>query len=81
MSTDILNKIILEINSINKIYEMGNSEFKALDDVNLTIQEGEYVAIVGPSGAGKSTLMNIIGCLDVPTSGEYILRWIKHKLQ
>ena len=64
---------VISIKNISKIYQMGNSEFKALDDVNLTIHEGEYVAIVGPSGAGKSTLMNIIGCLDVATSGEYIL--------
>jgi len=64
---------VISIKNVNKIYEMGNSEFKALDNVNLTIHEGEYVAIVGPSGAGKSTLMNIIGCLDVPSSGEYIL--------
>jgi putative ABC transport system ATP-binding protein len=52
---------------------MGSSEFNALSDVNMTVSKGEYVAIVGPSGAGKSTLMNIIGCLDTPTKGEYIL--------
>lgn len=64
---------VISMSNINKIYPMGSSEFKALDNINLTINKGEYVAIVGPSGAGKSTLMNIIGCLDTATSGEYIL--------
>lgn len=68
------NKVeVINIQNVNKIYKMGSNEFIALEDINLTINKGEYVAIVGPSGAGKSTLMNIIGCLDVPTSGEYIL--------
>lgn len=67
------SKNIIEMTNIEKVYKMGSSTFKALSDVNLTIAEGEYVAIVGPSGAGKSTLMNIIGCLDKPTKGEYIL--------
>lgn len=58
---------------------MGSNTFKALDNVNLTICKGEYVAIVGPSGAGKSTLMNIIGCLDKPTEGEYILDGLNTK--
>lgn len=67
------SKHIIEMTNIQKMYKMGSSTFNALSDVNLTIAEGEYVAIVGPSGAGKSTLMNLIGCLDKPSSGEYIL--------
>ncbi|WP_010235367.1 ABC transporter ATP-binding protein [Clostridium arbusti] len=73
MSEDSNNKDIIRMKDIEKVYKMGSSTFKALSDVDLTIAEGEYVAIVGPSGAGKSTLMNIIGCLDKPTNGEYIL--------
>ena len=64
---------MIEIRNMTKVYTMGSSEFKALDNVNVDIRAGEYVAIVGPSGSGKSTLMNMLGCLDVPTSGEYRL--------
>ncbi len=64
---------LIDIRNMTKVYEMGDSSFKALDDVNLNINAGEYVAIIGPSGSGKSTLMNMVGCLDVPTSGEYFL--------
>jgi len=58
---------------ITKVYTVGGEEVRALDGANLTIREGEFVSIIGPSGSGKSTLMNIIGCLDVADSGEYIL--------
>lgn len=64
---------IIDLRDIYKIYVMGDSEVHAADGVSLKIYEGEFVAIVGQSGSGKSTLMNIIGCLDVPTSGEYYL--------
>jgi len=67
------NHCLIDISNVEKVYKMGNSDFKAIENVNLTIGKGEYVAIVGPSGAGKSTLMNIIGCLDNATSGEYFL--------
>ena len=64
---------LVEIRDICKVYNPGENEVKALDHVSLTIGEGEFVAIIGHSGSGKSTLMNMLGCLDVPTSGTYIL--------
>lgn len=64
---------LIQIKDICKIYNPGENEVRALDHVSLTVNEGEYVAIIGQSGSGKSTLMNMLGCLDVPTSGEYIL--------
>lgn len=64
---------LVEIRDICKIYNPGENEVKALDHVSLTIRENEFVAIIGQSGSGKSTLMNMLGCLDVPTSGEYFL--------
>lgn len=64
---------IIDIRNIYKIYNPGRNEVRALDGVNLKIEEGEFVAIVGPSGSGKSTLMNILGCLDTPSKGSYYL--------
>ena len=64
---------LIELNNVYKIYHMGDEDVHALDGVSLTIDKGEFVAIVGQSGSGKSTAMNIIGCLDVPTSGTYHL--------
>ncbi len=65
--------LLLELEHIYKTYSQGTIDVPALKDINLSINEGEYVAIMGPSGSGKSTLMNIIGCLDKPTEGKYIL--------
>lgn len=65
--------IIIDIKNITKLYEMGVEKLYALKGVDVVIERNEYVAIMGPSGSGKSTLMNIIGCLDTPTSGDYIL--------
>lgn len=79
MENNSINTKVINIQNVSKIYKMGNNEFIALKDIDLCIKKGEYVAIVGPSGAGKSTLMNIIGCLDVPTSGEYILDGLNTK--
>ena len=64
---------LIELKDVYKIYQMGEETVHALDGVSLTIDQGEFVAIVGSSGSGKSTAMNIIGCLDVPTSGTYHL--------
>ncbi|MGC4020296.1 MAG: ABC transporter ATP-binding protein [Muricomes sp.] len=64
---------LIKIENIHKIYNPGENEVRALDGISLNIQKGEFVAIIGHSGSGKSTLMNMLGCLDVPTSGNYYL--------
>jgi len=64
---------IIETHEINKTYKMGSEIIQALKSVSISVNKGEYVAFMGPSGSGKSTLMNIIGCLDTPTSGTYVL--------
>ena len=72
---------IIEVHNLVKIYKTGDIELRALDDVTCSIDHGEFVCIMGPSGSGKSTMMNILGCLDVLTSGKYILDGINVKDQ
>jgi putative ABC transport system ATP-binding protein len=64
---------LIEAKEITKIYPLGEIELRALDHVSLVIEQREFLAIMGPSGSGKSTFMNIVGCLDIPTSGQYLL--------
>ncbi|PSQ68427.1 MAG: macrolide ABC transporter ATP-binding protein [Bacteroidetes bacterium QH_2_67_10] len=64
---------MIDISDVAKVYQMGSEEVRALDGVSLNVEENEYLAIMGPSGSGKSTLMNMLGCLDTPTSGTYLL--------
>ena len=68
-----MEKTLIQLKDICKVYNPGENEVRALDHINLEIMEGELVAIIGQSGSGKSTLMNMLGCLDVPTSGSYYL--------
>ena len=68
------NNIIISAENLWKIYQLGRQEVNALREATFTISQGEFVAIMGPSGSGKSTLMNILGCLDTPTKGDYYLR-------
>ena len=68
-----MRKEVIKIGNLKKYYQLGSQQVRALDGVDITICKNEYVAIMGPSGSGKSTLMNILGCLDTPTGGTYIL--------
>jgi putative ABC transport system ATP-binding protein len=64
---------LIQIDELTKVFKMGEIEIHALDGVSFSIEKGEMISIMGPSGSGKSTLMSIVGCLDVPTSGSYVL--------
>jgi putative ABC transport system ATP-binding protein len=64
---------VIKIRELARVYQMGSTEVKALNGVSFDVQKNEYIAIMGPSGSGKSTLMNLIGCLDTPSSGTYVL--------
>ena len=68
-----VNGNLIEMHELTRVYQLGPQEIHALSGIDLIVKKGEYVAIMGPSGSGKSTLMNIIGCLDRPTAGKYIL--------
>jgi putative ABC transport system ATP-binding protein len=73
LKEDVMPQHLIEMHELTRVYQLGPQEIYALRGINLTIEPGEYVAIMGPSGSGKSTLMNIIGCLDTPSSGSYLL--------
>lgn len=73
-TTPVNKKVIIALKKIAKRYEMGGEAFYALNKLDLNIFQNDYLAIIGPSGSGKSTLMNLLGCLDYPTSGEYLLK-------
>lgn len=73
---DVSPPPLIEFRALTKVYGSGEAEVRALDGVDLSIARGEFVAIMGPSGSGKSTAMNIMGCLDVPTSGDYLFQGV-----
>ena len=64
---------IIRLDHVSRVYQVGESQVRALDDVSLAIARGEFAAVMGPSGSGKSTMLNVLGCLDTPTSGSYLL--------
>lgn len=66
-------KKIVELKNVSKVYKIGDNEFKALDNIDLSLNKGEMIVILGPSGAGKSTLLNLIGGMDTPTNGSVII--------
>jgi putative ABC transport system ATP-binding protein len=74
MDTTNQNGALIHFENISKVYKMGVEYVHALRDITLTISKNEYVSIMGPSGSGKSTLMNIIGCLDTPSTGKYLFK-------
>ena len=72
-----LRPTLIELRNVTKIYGRGEAQVRALDGINLRVQQGEFAAVMGPSGSGKSTAMNIIGCLDQPTSGSYLFNGVE----
>ncbi len=68
-----MSNLVLENEKLSKIYKLSGKQIRALTDVNLKVEKGEFVSIMGPSGSGKTTLLNILGCLDRPTSGKVVL--------
>jgi len=74
--SDIKQEIVISTKHLRKVYTMGSQEVVALSDVSIEVYRNEYLALMGPSGSGKSTLMNVLGCLDTPSSGEYFLNGI-----
>lgn len=72
-----MSAVQVEVREVTKVYRIGHTEVRAVDDVSFMIEEGEFTAIMGPSGSGKSTLMHLVGCLDVPDSGSYQLEGVE----